>query len=189
MEYAEDLVPVLYDHARKLAAGKYGWREGKTLPLGKTPEEIVTDAYVKYVEGKRKFDPAKDILLQLKGTVRSLLWALFDKSSAKNELLARSDEETDSFAEFGSNDPTPAESVESADFAKTVVEAVNEHPKIKASQDLRDLIAAFDLEVTEVAEQAAMLGKKNEQISQLRYQLQSVILGVRQELNMNQTTI
>ena len=51
IEHAEDLVPVLYDHARKLAARKYGWRDGKTLPLGKTPEEIVTDVYVSYIKG------------------------------------------------------------------------------------------------------------------------------------------
>ena len=189
MEHAEDIVPVLYDHARKLAARKYGWRGGKALPLGKSPEEIVIDAYIKYMEGKRKFDPAKDMMFQLKGTVRSLMWALCDKSSTKNELLARSDEEIGSVMELGSNDATPAESVESADFAKTVMEAVSAHPKIKANQDLQDLIAAFDLDVTEVEGQAEMLGKKNEQISQLRYQLRDIINEVTQELNMNQKTI
>jgi hypothetical protein len=63
------------------------------------------------------------------------------------------------------------------------VEAVNEHPKIKSSQDLQDLIAAFELDVTEVEEQAEMLGKKNEQITQLRYQLRVIILEVIKELN------
>jgi hypothetical protein len=189
IEHAEDIVPVLYDHARKLAARKYGWREGKALPLGKSPEEIVTDAYIKYMEGKRKFDPAKDMLFQLKGTVRSLMWALCDKSSTKNELLAWSDEETDKAMELGSNDATPSESVESADFARKVVEAVNAHPRIKANQDLQDLIAAFDLDVTEVQGQADMLGKKNEQISQLRFQLRDITHGVWQEINMNQKTI
>lgn len=64
-----------------------------------------------------------------------------------------------------------------------VVEAVSEHPKIKASQDLQDLMAAFELDVTDVDEQAKMLDKKNEQISQLRFQLRAVFLEVVQELN------
>ncbi len=189
MEHAEDIIPLLYDHARKLAVCEYGWREGKALPLGMSPEEIVTDAYIKYMEGKRKFDPAKDMMFQLKGTVRSLMWALKDKSSTKNELLARSDDEADSIKEIASNDATPAENVEAEDFAKAVVEAVGAHPKIMASQDLRDLIAAFDLDVTEVDGQAEMLGKESEQISQLRNQLKNVILEIKHELNMNQTTI
>lgn len=199
MEHAEDLVPVLYDHARKLAARKYGWRDGRTLPLGKTPEEIVTDVYVSYVKGDgtegqrikgvRHFNSEKDLMLQLKGSIRSTLWALSDKSSTKNELVARTEEEAARPLGFESTEATPAESVESADFAKAVVEAVNAHPKITANKDLQDLIAAFDLDVTEVEGQAEMLGKKSEQISQLRYQLKGVILGVTQELNMNQKTI
>jgi len=199
MEHVEDLVPVLYDHARKLAARKYGWRDGQTLPLGKTPEEIVTDVYVSYIKGDgtegqrikgvRHFNSEKDLMLQLKGSIRSALWALSDKSSTKNEFVARTDEEVEQSLGYESTEATPAESVESADFAKAVVEGVNAHPKIKASQDLQDLIAAFDLDVIEVEGQAEMLGKKNEQITQLRYQLRGIFLGVTQELNMNQKTI
>ncbi len=199
MEHAEDIIPVLYDHARKLAARKYGWREGKTLPLGKTPEEIVTDVYVSYVrgdgtegqriKGMRHFNSEKDLMLQLKGSIRSALWALTDKSSTKNELVARSDEEAARPLAYESTEATPAETLESADFAKAVVEAVNAHPKMKASQDLQDLMAAFELDVTEVDGQAEMLGKKNEQISQLRHQLRGIIIGVTQELNINQITL
>ena len=193
MQHAEDLVPVMYDHARMLAIRKYGWREGKTLPLGKTPEDIVREVYVSYIsgagtegrriKGMRHFNPAKDFMLQLKGSIRSALWALTDKSSTKNEILARTEEDAARPVEFGSTEATPAESADSADFAKAVVEAVNEHPKIKSSQDLQDLIAAFELDVTELEEQAEMLGKKKEQITQLRYQLRGIILEVIKELN------
>lgn len=193
VEHAEDLVPVLYDHARKLAARKYGWRDGKTLPLGKTPEEIVTDVYVSYIKGDgtlgqrikgvRHFDSEKDLIFQLKGSIRSALWALANRASTKNELLARTEEEATRPPAYESTEATPAESVESADFAKAVVEGVNAHPKIKANQDLQDLMTAFELDVTEVAGQADMLGKKNEQISQLRYQLRDITFGVMQQLN------
>lgn len=193
IEHAEDLVPVLYDHARKLAARKYGWRDGKTLPLGKTPEEIVTDVYVSYIKGNgtqgqrikgvRHFDSEKDLTFQLKGSIRSALWALTNRASTKNELVARTEEEAARPLAYESTEATPAESAESADFAKAVVEGVNAHPKIKTNQDLQDLMTAFELDVTEVDGQADMLGKKNEQISQLRYQLRDITFGVMQQLN------
>jgi hypothetical protein len=44
-------------------------------------------------------------------------------------------------------------------------------------------LTAFELDVTEVDGQADMLGKKNEQISQLRYQLRDITFGVMQKLN------
>ncbi len=193
MEHAEELIPVMYDHARMIAKGEYGWREGKTLPLGKTPEEIVTDVYVSYIRGEdtkgtrvkgvRHFNPGKDFMLQLKGSIRSALWALHDRSSTKNEFVARTEEETEKPLKVGSTEANPAESAESADFAKAVVEAVNVHPKVKANQDLQDLITAFELEIADVEPQAEMLGKKNEEITQLRYQLRIIILEVTKELN------
>lgn len=177
IEHAEDLVPVLYDHARKLAARKYGWRDGKTLPLGKTPEDIVTEAYVKYINGERNFDPEKDFMLQLKGSIRSLMWALCDKSSTKNELLAQTEEQASAVIEFGSNDATPAEILESADFAKAVCNRVKSHEKITANIELCDLLAAYELGITDVAGQLEMLKKeagKADQIHQLRYQLREI---------------
>jgi hypothetical protein len=193
MDHAEDIVPVLYDHARLLAMREYGWRVGKTLPLGKTPEDVVTEVYVSYIKGAgtagrrlkgmRHFNPEKDFMLQLKGSIRSAMWALTDRSSTKNEFVARTQEDAAKPMEFASTDPSPAESVDSADFAEAVVEMVNSHPNIKASQDLQDLLAAFELGKTEVPDQAEMLSKKNEQISQLRFQLRTIILEVITELN------
>ncbi len=111
------------------------------------------------------------------------MWALTDRSSTKNELVARTEEDAAKPMEFASTDPSPAESVDSADFAEAVVEMVNSHPNIKASQDLQDLLAAFELGKTEVSDQADLLSKKNEQISQLRFQLRAIILEVITELN------
>src|SRR5260221_5181207 len=157
MEHAEELVPVLYDHARKLAARKYSWREGKTLPLGKAPEDIVVDVYVSYVKGAgsegkrvkgcRHFDPNKDLMLQLKGAIKSAMWALSNRSSAKNELTQTEEEDAEPI-EFAPTDPNPDEIIESADFARAAVEGVKAHPKFKESQELQDLFAAFELEIT-----------------------------------------
>jgi hypothetical protein len=192
IEHAEDLVPVLYDHARKLAAREYRWREGKTLPLGKTPEDIVVDVCVSYVKGAgsegkrvkgcRHFDPNKDLMLQLKGAVRSAMWALTDKSSAKNELT-RTEKEDAEPIEFAPTDSTPAELTESADFAKAAVEAVKAHHKFKESKEIQDLFAAFESGITDVPDQARKLGKKREQIWQLRHLLRQIYSEVIDELN------
>lgn len=194
MEHADELIPVLYDHARRLAARKYRWREGKTLPLGKTPEDVVREVYVSYVKGAgsegkrikgvRHFDPAKDIMLQLKGSIRSALWALTQKSATQNEIVAETDEESSEPIEFAPTDPTPAERAESADFAKAAVERVRSHTKFKESRDLQNLFAAFELSLTEVPDQAKELGKTPEEICQLRYQLRQIYSGVIDELNL-----
>jgi len=191
-DHAEEIIPILYDYARNLARRQYHWCEGKSLPLGKSPEDIVTDVYMAYargaaspgkrIKGARHFDPTKDIMLQLKGSIKSAMWALTDKASTKNELLGSSEEDAKQ-AEFGSTEPLPDEVVESADFAKTVVERVKNHPKLKANCDLQDLFALFELEKTDVADQANELGKNPQEICQLRYQLRQIYSEVIDELN------
>jgi hypothetical protein len=191
-DQADEIIPILYDHARKLAGRKYHWCEGKTLPLGKSPEDIVTDVYVSYARGAassgkrtkgvRHFDPTKDIMLQLKGSIKSAMWALMDKASTKKELLATSEGDPEE-VEFAPTDPLPDDLVESSDFAKAVAERVKLHPKLKASRDLQDLLALFELEKTDVADQVSELGKNREDICQLRYQLRQIYSEVINELN------
>ncbi len=195
MEHTDELVPVLYDHARKLAARKYRWRESKTLPLGKTPEDIVREVYVSYVKGEgsegrrikgvRHFDPEKDIMLQLKGSIRSALWALSQKSATKKEKVSETEEESAEPVEFAPTDPTPAEITESTDFAKAVVDRVKSHPKFKENSELQDLLAAYELDLNEVPEQSKELGKTPEVVCQLRYQLRQIYSDVIEELNFD----
>ena len=189
---AAEIIPILYDYARNLARRKYHWCEGKSLPLGKSPEDIVTDVYVSYAKGAassgkrakgvRHFDPTKDIMLQLKGSIKSAMWALTDKASTKKELLGASDGDAQQ-VEVAPTDPLPDDIVESADFAKAVAERVKLHPKLQASRDLRDLFALFELGKTEVADQASELGKNSQEICQLRYQLRQSYSEVINELN------
>jgi hypothetical protein len=191
-ENADEIIPVLYEYARNLAARKYHWYQGKTLPLGKTPEDIVTDIYVAYARGAgtsgkrtkgiRHFDPDKDIMLQLKGSIKSAMWALTDRASTKNELLARSEEDAKK-VELAATDPIPDDLVESADFARAVAERVRNHPKIKNGGDLEDLLTLFELEIVEVADQARELKKNEKEICQLRYQLRQIYSEVIDELN------
>lgn len=191
-EHADEIVPVLYDYARKLAARKYGWCDGKSLPLGKSPEDIVTDVYVAYAraagssgkraKGVRHFDPEKDIMLQLKGSIKSAMWALTDKSSAKNERLSTA-EETFEPVEFASTEAEPDDLVASADFARLVVTKVKDHPAMSESRDLKDLLALFEMEIVDVADQVKELNKNSKEICQLRYQLRQIYSEVINELN------
>jgi hypothetical protein len=191
-EHADEIVPTLCDYARNLAARKYHWHEGKSLPLGKTPEDIVTDVYVSYArssgsagnrtKGIRHFDPNKDIMLQLKGSIKSAMWALTDKASTKNERLAGSEEDPTQI-EFAPTDPIPDDLVESADFARAVAERVKNHSKITKGGDLADILALFELETTEVADQVRELKKNEKEVCQLRYQLRQIYSEVIDELN------
>lgn len=191
-DHADEIIPILYDYARKLAARKYHWCEGKSLPLGKSPEDLVTDVYGSYArdagssgkrtKGVRRFDPNKDIMLQLKGSIKSAMWALTDKASTKNELLATSEEDSER-VEFAPTDPIPDDLVESADFARAVAERVQNHSKITKGGDLADLLALFELETTEVADQVRELEKNHNEVCQLRYQLRQIYSEVIDELN------
>ena len=184
MEHADDLVPVLYAYARELARRKFWWVPGKALPLGKTPEDIVTDVFQRYAKGGtverartkgvRHFDPAKDITIQLKGSVRSLMSALADRASTRNEALACSEEEAQMPLDAEPTDATPAEIAESRDFAKVVVEGLRAHPKVMESKELQDLLAALELDITEVAAQAEELRMTEPQIHQLRHRLRAI---------------
>ena len=135
------------------------------------------------MKGIRHFDPNKDLMLQLKGAIRSTLWALTQRASSKNEKVADADEESSSPIEFAPTDQSPAEQADSADFAKAVVKRVMSHPKFKTSQDLQNLVAAFELEITEVPDQAVELRKSAEEVCQLRYQLRQIYSEVIDELN------
>jgi hypothetical protein len=193
MEHADELIPVLYDHARSLAKRKYRWREGKSLPLGKMPEDIVSDVYVSYIKGAgsegrrikgaRHFDPEKDIMLQLKGAIRSALWALTDRASAQNEQLGGPEESESHEIEFAPTESNPAERAEFVDFAKVAVERLKSHQEFVKNKELQDLYAAFDLGITDTQEQCNELGKSPNQIAQLRFQLRQVYLKVIEQLN------
>ena len=151
------------------------------------------DVYVSYIKGEgsegkrikgvRHFEPNKDLMLQLKGAIRSAMWALTDRSSTKNEQVTQTEEEDTEPTEFAPTDSNPAELTESTDFAKAAVEGVKAHPKFRESQEIQDLFAAFELEITEVPDQARELGKKPEQICQLRYHLRQIFSEVIDELN------
>jgi hypothetical protein len=137
----------------------------------------------KRIKGARHFDTSKDLMLQLKGAIRSAMWALTDRSSAKNERVTQTEDEEAEPVEFGPTDSTPAELTESADFAKAAVNGVKAHPKFKKSQEIQDLFAAFELGIVEVPDQARELGEKPEKICQLRYLLRQIYSEVIDELN------
>jgi hypothetical protein len=189
---ADDIIPVLYDHAQKLAARKFGWTIGKTLPLGKTPEDIVTDVYTSYaigaaspdrkVKGARHFDPTKDIMLQLKGSIRSAMWALRERASAKNEALAAPD--ADPIEEdLAPTDPLPDDLVASKDFAEVAAQSLTTHPTVQQKRELRDLLALFDLGIIELADQARELGMTPQATGQLRFELRQIYVGIIHALN------
>lgn len=189
---ANDIIPVLYDHAEKLAARKFGWTIGKTLPLGKTPEDIVTDVYTSYAigaaspdrkgKGARHFDPTKDIMLQLKGSIRSAIWALRDRASAKNEAVA-APEANPIEEDLATTDALPYDLVASKDFAEVAAQRVKIHPSLQQKRELRDLLAMFELGITELADQARELGMSLEATGQLRFELRQIYARVIQALN------
>src|SRR6476646_6871939 len=79
----EDIGLSLLVFTKYWAKTHYFWKEGQSLPEGKTPEEIAKEAISAFWAQIRKWNPKYDVLIQLKGAVRSILWNLHKKKSSK----------------------------------------------------------------------------------------------------------
>ncbi len=69
----------LVDHAKKIAR-RYGWRTGKTLPQGASPDSVVDEVIVKVLRGLRTWDGASEtsFIYALQGMIRSDIGHLFE---------------------------------------------------------------------------------------------------------------
>ncbi len=75
---------LLLDYADVLAR-VHGWREGKMLPGGASPEAVVNEVIVKVLDGTRSWDEGREpsFLNALKGMVRSEIGHLYQKAEER----------------------------------------------------------------------------------------------------------
>src|SRR3989442_971471 len=109
----ERLYLLLLDYAQKVAR-RYGWRTGKSLPQGASPESIANEVIAKVLTGDRTWDETKEpsLLNALKGMVKSDMGHLF--SAYETEHLEPIDQTLKDGVErtadsFESREPNPEE--------------------------------------------------------------------------------
>ena len=75
---------LLLDYADMLAR-IHGWRKGKMLPGGASPETVANEVIVKVLDGTRTWDEGKEpsFLNALKGMVRSEIGHLYERAEER----------------------------------------------------------------------------------------------------------
>ena len=161
----------------------YRWSSGRPLPNGQTPEDLVCDVYSAYVTGQRKINPGVDILVQLKGAIRSVLWNLYTSKEART--TAPADPETlVAFMAEGN----PADAVGDDDYCASFWLRLYEDNQVKRSADLTKFARAIETGAETIPEITAATGFTVAQAYELRRRLKAVAERVLAALNTEGAT-
>jgi hypothetical protein len=181
----ENTGPRLLEFARRWAAMVYGWREGSTLPNGMSIEDVAKDAVAAFATGDRKLNPRFEIVVQLKGAIRSILWRIHRKSGDKL-TSAESPEFFDAQLEEA---PDPAAKLASDDFCSRFIEQLSADEKIVRSTELLRIVQAYAGGAETVEEVAEKTGFGAKRIYELRRHLKEAATRVLRIMNRKEKAI
>jgi hypothetical protein len=148
----------------------YFWTEGRPLAEGKSPEEIAKEAISAFWGSIRKWNPKYDVLIQLKGAVRSILWNLHKKKSSK--LTAP--EPPEFFDLNVDQKPDPAAEAASEDYCKSIFDALYQQDDVIDSDELIMIVMAYEDGAQSVDDVAQKTGFEKARIYELRRQLKDM---------------
>lgn len=156
--------------AKYWAKNHYSWTEGRPLPEGKSPDEIAKEAISAFWASVRKWNPKYDVLTQLKGAVRSILWNLHQKKSSK--LTAPHPPEF--FDLHVGEKPDAAAEVASEDYCRAIFEALYKDDAIRNNDELMLLVMAYEEGAETINDVAHKTGLEVAAIYTLRRQLKDI---------------
>jgi hypothetical protein len=170
-------------HTRWLAATRYGWQEGKTLPLGKDPEDIVCAVVDKFLKSDRRhFKAGHDIEIQLKRAVQSELWALHQRKEARALPLV-DEQEVETPASYQATSPPPDAATASADDCECILRTLGEHPKVRGNEEMELLLLAFEDGAETSQELADAAGFPVTRVYELTRLLRKIYPSIKAKLN------
>lgn len=165
--------------ARYWAKAHYGWVDGRLLPTGKTPEDVACEVYAAYSRGERNFSADATMWVQLKSSVKSVLWNLHRLKEGK---VTRA-EEPEFFEPVADGSPGPEAALRSDEFCGRLFELLYANSRVKKNTELRKLVEALENGAQSVAEFVNETGLPAGRIYELRRQLKVVAEGVLNKLN------
>ena len=175
----DDTGPRLLEFARRWAAMVYGWREGSILPNGMSIEDVAKDAMAAFATGDRRLNPRFEIVVQLRGAIRSILWKIHRKSGDK----LTSTESPEFFDAYLEETPDPAAKLASDDFCSRFIEQLSTDEKIAGSTELLRIVQAYAGGAETVEEVAEKTGFDAKRIYELRRQLKEAATRVLRIMN------
>jgi hypothetical protein len=156
--------------AKYWAKNHYFWTEGRPLAEGKSPDEIAREAISAFWGSVRKWNPKYDVLTQLKGAVRSILWNLHQKKSSK--LTAPQPPEF--FDLYVGEVPDAATEAASQDYCRAMFEALYKDDAVRNSDELMLIVMAYEEGAETIADVAEKTGIEAARIYALRRQLKDI---------------
>lgn len=182
----DETAPRLLEFARRWAANVYGWRSGTTLPNGMAIEDVAKDAVSAFATGDRKFNPRFEVVVQLKGAIRSILWKIYRKKG--DELTSA---ESPAFFDMQLDGAAldPAATVAGEDFCRRFIEQLTADEKITRSVELLAIVKAYAdgaETVEDVAEKTRIQVKR---VYELRRNLKEAAARVLKSFNRKETVL
>src|SRR6266404_3963227 len=165
--------------ARYWAKAHYGWYEGKLLTAGNTPEDVACEVYAAYRRGDRSFNKTDPMWIQLKRSVKSVLWNIHTSKESK----ITSAEEPEFFEPISDGNPGPEAVLRSAEFYEQFFALIYADARVKKSSDLRKTIEAFENGEREIAELVKDTGLSTARIYEMRRQLKPVAESALNKMN------
>lgn len=170
----DDAAPRLLQFARRWAAGLYYWCEGTALPNGMGIEDVVKDAVAAFARGERKFNPRFEVMVQLKGAIRSILWNIHKRKAAgltSSEAPAFFEAQLDAALD-------PAAKAESEDFCRTLLESLAGDQQVQDRPELLAVVKAYAGGAESVEELVEQTGLPVRRIYELRLQMREIAAKV-----------
>ena len=181
----DQAAPRLLEFARRWASNVYGWRSGTTLPNGMGIEDVAKDAVSAFATGDRKLNPRFEVVVQLKGAVRSILWKIYRKKG--DELTSA---ESPAFFDMQLDEALdPAAKVAGDDFCRRFIEQLAADEKVARSPELLGIVKAYAdgaETVEDVAEKTRIPVKR---VYELRRNLKEAAARILKSFNRKETVL
>jgi hypothetical protein len=179
--HQDELGLKLLRHAR-FAATSYGWSGGKTLPLGKDPEDIVIEVVNDYLQERRHFNPKHDIEVQLKRAVKSELWALHQRIEA-HAIPLEADDGEQSPRGYEADCIRPDEAATLLHDSEALFGFFQEHPVVKGDEELELLLMAIEEGAEDAPAMAKATGIPVKRIYEARKKLKTIWPSIMAKFN------
>lgn len=171
----------LFDFTRNFLRVKRGWQEGMMLPGGQDPEAIVYGLIEKVLVGDRPLNDDEDLMVQLKGMIRSEVSNLFTSSDAKGVAFKPAGDEGPSHEAV---DRVAAdEIVGSMDYCRRIFELLEQHPRVQADGDFGLVVLAYEEGADSPGAVAVKTGVKIERIYEYNRQLRTMYPAIKAKLD------
>jgi hypothetical protein len=165
--------------ARYWAKAHYGWYEGKAMPGGNTPEDVVCETYAAFQRGDRHFNDTDGMWIQLKRAVKSLLWNIHTLKKHKAVDI----EDPEFFDPISDDRPNPEAELRTAEFNQKFFHAIKADPRVAKSDNLRKIVKAFEDGAREVPELIEDTGLTPARVYEMRRVLKAVAETALNKLN------